>query len=45
MANKLVRRKQDAKPQVRPGVPCLVIVVGIIIAIMILLVVVMKYAS
>jgi hypothetical protein len=45
LANKLARPKQNAKPQVRPGVPCLIIVVGIVIVIMVLLVVVMKYAS
>jgi len=30
---KAVKKKQDLPPQMRPGVPCLVIVVGIIIVI------------
>jgi len=42
---KPVRPKKAAQPQVKPGVPCLVIVIAAVILVGVLLFVVMKYAS
>ena len=41
---KAVRKKIDAPPQMRPGVPCLVILVGGMILTIILMVLVMRNA-
>ena len=42
---KPVRAKKAAAPQVKPGLPCLIIVIGGIFLVAVLLFVVMKYAS
>ncbi len=42
---KVVRKKVDAPPQVKPGVPCLVILAGIIIVVTILMIVVIRNAG
>ena len=39
---KLVRAKKAAQPQVKPGLPCLILVIGAVVLIGILLFVVMK---
>lgn len=41
---KAVRKKVDAPPQMRPGVPCLVILVGGMILTIILMIAVMRNA-
>jgi hypothetical protein len=41
---KAVRKKTDAPPQVRPGVPCLVILIGGLILTCVLMYLVMKSA-
>lgn len=42
---KAKKKKSDALPQVKPGVPCLVILVGGMIVTIIMLILVMRYAS
>ena len=42
---KAVRKKTDAAPQVRPGVPCLIIVILGGIAVFVLMILVMRNAS
>lgn len=42
---KPVRAKKAAQPQVKPGLPCLILVIGAMLLIAVLLFVVMKYAS
>jgi len=44
MANKLARTK-TVQPQMRAGLPCVVIVIGTVIFVSILLFLVMKYAA
>jgi hypothetical protein len=41
---KAVRKKVDAPPQLRPGVPCLVILVGVIIVIVVIMFLVIRSA-
>ena len=41
---KAARKKSDALPQMKPGMPCLVILIGGMIFVMILMYVVMKNA-
>jgi len=45
MANKLARPKSKQQPQIRGGLPCVVIVIGGFIFILVLLFLVMKYAG
>ncbi len=45
MANKLARPKGKQVPQVRGGLPCVVLVIGLVIFVGVLLFLVMKYAS
>ena len=42
---KAVKKKQDLPPQMRPGVPCLVIVVGVMILIVFAMFFAMKNAG
>jgi hypothetical protein len=42
---KAAKKKQDKAPQMKPGVPCLVFLVAGMILTMLLLYLVMKYAS
>lgn len=41
---KVAKKKVDAPPQMRPGVPCLVILIGGMILTIVMMVLVMKYA-
>ena len=41
---KAVKKKTDAPPQIRPGVPCLIILFGIIVAIVIIMFLVIRSA-
>jgi hypothetical protein len=42
---KAVKKKSDAPPQIKPGLPCLVILVGGMIVIVIVMILVMRNAS
>jgi hypothetical protein len=39
---KAVKKKSDAPPQMKPGVPCLVILIGGMIVVMIVMILVMR---
>jgi hypothetical protein len=41
---KAFKKKTDAPPQVKPGVPCLIIVVGAMIFIVVVMILVMRSA-
>ena len=41
---KAYKKKTDAPPQVKPGVPCLIIVVGAMIFIVVVMILVMRSA-
>lgn len=41
---KAFKKKTDAPPQVKPGVPCLVIVIGAMIFIVVVMILVMRSA-
>jgi hypothetical protein len=42
---KAVKKKQDLPPQMKPGVPCLVILIGGMIVIVVVMILVMRNAS
>lgn len=42
---KAKKKQVDAPPQVKPGVPCLIILIGAMIIVMITLILVMRSAS
>ncbi len=39
---KAVKKKSDAPPQVRPGVPCLIILIGGMILVIVVMILVMR---
>ena len=41
---KAVKKKTDAPPQIRPGVPCLIILFGVILAILVIMFLVIRSA-
>jgi len=41
---KAAKKKTDAPPQIRPGVPCLIILFGIIVVIVVIMFLVIKNA-
>jgi hypothetical protein len=41
---KAFKKKTDAPPQIRPGVPCLIILFGVIIAILVIMFLVIRSA-
>jgi hypothetical protein len=41
---KAVKKKTDAPPQIKPGVPCIIIVLGVFVAVLILMFLVIRSA-